>query len=129
MRTIEVLGTVCAAVAAMFLAAVCFAPAVGAGEFKKEYNYESEFYYGDDTGLEAVIRANPGLVLIQNSVVKGKWSHRDIPEWDEFKEEFPELNTEAYVKRLETKVQEYEDKIYDLEFRIMDLEMMMNEDQ
>ena len=50
MRTIEVLGTVCAAVAAMFLAAVCFAPAVGAGEFKKEYkmtvNVGPSFYWG-----------------------------------------------------------------------------------
>jgi uncharacterized membrane protein YphA (DoxX/SURF4 family) len=37
----------------------------------------------DDTALKAAIRANPGLIIIQNGIVKHKFNYRDIPEVDE----------------------------------------------
>ncbi len=38
------------------------------------------FYITDETTLKTMIRSNPGLMLIKNGVVIGKWSHNDLPE-------------------------------------------------
>ena len=34
--------------------------------------------------LKIVIRSNPGLVLIKEGVVVGKWAWRDLPTFSEF---------------------------------------------
>jgi uncharacterized membrane protein len=39
------------------------------------------FYKTDPTALKTVIRANPGLILINKGVVKAKWNWRDFPEY------------------------------------------------
>ena len=44
-----------------------------------EYN----FYHTDETTLKTIIRSNPGLLLIKDGTVIGKWSHNDLPELDE----------------------------------------------
>ena len=41
-----------------------------------EYN----FYLTDETTLKTVIRSNPGLLLIKDGTVIGKWSHNNLPE-------------------------------------------------
>lgn len=41
-----------------------------------EYN----FYLSDDTTLKTVIRSNPGLLLIKDGVIIGKWSHNSLPD-------------------------------------------------
>jgi len=56
--------------------------------FKKQNKFNSEFYYSDDTGLKAMIRANPGLILLKNGVVIKKWHFNDFPTYDEFKDKF-----------------------------------------
>ena len=43
-----------------------------------------EFLTCDQIELKIVIRSNPGLVLIKEGVVVGKWSWRDIPTFSEF---------------------------------------------
>ena len=53
-----------------------------------EYN----FYITDDITLKTVIRSNPGLLLLKDGVVIGKWSHNDLPKLD-YKSELLE-NTE-----------------------------------
>lgn len=50
-----------------------------------------EFYQADDIELKMIIRANPGLILLKNGVVLGKWNWRDVPDYEELKEEFPGL--------------------------------------
>ena len=41
------------------------------------------YYFSDKTLLKTMIRSNPGLVLIKNGVIKGKWHYNDVPSADE----------------------------------------------
>ena len=59
--------------------------------FRKGLHPEIEFYQADDVELKMVIRANPGLILLKDGVVMGKWHWRDLPDYEELKEEFPDL--------------------------------------
>ena len=48
--------------------------------FRHEYQLAIPYYFADMTVLEAVIRSNPGLVLLQEGTVLGKWHHNDVPD-------------------------------------------------
>jgi uncharacterized membrane protein YphA (DoxX/SURF4 family) len=37
------------------------------------------FFFSDDTAIKAIIRSNPGLILMRNSVVLGLWGKRMLP--------------------------------------------------
>jgi len=45
---------------------------------KAQYNLNFEMLFGDETMLKTVVRANPGIVTLQNGTVKGKWSWVDV---------------------------------------------------
>jgi len=47
--------------------------------FRHEMQLAVPFYYADATVLKAMIRANPGLVLLQEGKVLGKWPSRSLP--------------------------------------------------
>ena len=50
--------------------------------FRHENQLAIPYYFADMTVLEAIIRSNPGLWLVQDGVVKGKWHHNNIPAAD-----------------------------------------------
>ena len=52
--------------------------------FATENSAPYEFLTCDQIELKIVIRSNPGLVLIKDGVVVGKWSWRDIPTFPDF---------------------------------------------
>ena len=52
-------------------------------KFRHEVQLAAPFYYSDATVLKAVIRSNPGVLVLENGVVKGKWAHRNVPETEE----------------------------------------------
>jgi len=51
--------------------------------FRHEVNLAAPYYYGDGTVLKTILRSNPGLLLLQDGTVKGKWHHNDTPEIEE----------------------------------------------
>lgn len=53
---------------------------------REVYAIDYDVYFADDIELKAMIRSNPGLVLLNNGVVVAKWHHNDFPEVDEIKE-------------------------------------------
>jgi uncharacterized membrane protein YphA (DoxX/SURF4 family) len=59
--------------------------------FRKGLHPDIEFYQADDVELKMMIRANPGVVLLKDGVVIDKWHWRDLPDYMELKEDFPDL--------------------------------------
>lgn len=53
--------------------------------FRHEVNLAAPYYYGDGTVLKTISRSNPGMVLLQNGTVKGKWHYNDTPSIEELK--------------------------------------------
>nr|WP_317206937.1 BT_3928 family protein [Pontibacter silvestris] len=51
--------------------------------FRHEVNLAAPYYFGDGTVLKTIIRSNPGILLLQNGIVKGKWHHNDTPDIEE----------------------------------------------
>ena len=54
--------------------------------FRHEYQIPLPYYFADGTVIKAMIRANPGLMLMQDGIVLGKWHNNDIPTKDELTE-------------------------------------------
>lgn len=48
--------------------------------FRHEHQLATPYYFADATVLKTIIRSNPGLVLMQDGVVLGKWHYNDIPD-------------------------------------------------
>ncbi len=48
--------------------------------FRHEYQLAMPYFFSDATVLKAMIRSNPGVMVLENGTVKGKWHYNDIPE-------------------------------------------------
>lgn len=48
--------------------------------FLLEQELDVEYYFADDISLKAMIRSNPGLILLNDAVVIDKWHYNDWPE-------------------------------------------------
>ena len=53
--------------------------------FKYELKLDLPFYQFDEKELKTIIRSSPGLLVLKNGVIKGKWHFNDIPEVDAMK--------------------------------------------
>lgn len=47
-----------------------------------------DFYVADDIVLKTIIRANPGLMLMKDGIILGKWHYNDIPHYQIVKDEY-----------------------------------------
>jgi uncharacterized membrane protein YphA (DoxX/SURF4 family) len=47
--------------------------------FRHEYQLAVPYFFSDATVLKAMIRSNPGTILIRNGTVIGKWHYNDSP--------------------------------------------------
>lgn len=52
-------------------------------QFQKEVNLAIPYYLADATVLKAMVRSNPGIMILQNGTVKGKWHENDTPTAEE----------------------------------------------
>ncbi|GAB2773146.1 putative membrane protein YphA (DoxX/SURF4 family) [Hymenobacter luteus] len=48
--------------------------------FRHDVNLPGTYYFADATVLKSMIRSNPGFIVLQNGVVKGKFHYHDIPD-------------------------------------------------
>ena len=51
--------------------------------FRHEHQLAVPYFFSDATVLKAMIRSNPGIMVLENGIVKGKWHFNDVPTSDE----------------------------------------------
>jgi uncharacterized membrane protein YphA (DoxX/SURF4 family) len=61
-------------------------PAQQIEKFIKETDAGYEFYHTDGITLKTMIRSNPGLLLLKEGTILGKWHYRNIPHTDELRD-------------------------------------------
>ncbi len=47
--------------------------------YREVYIMDYNVYFADDTELKAMIRSNPGMILMHNGIVVAKWHYNDFP--------------------------------------------------
>jgi uncharacterized membrane protein YphA (DoxX/SURF4 family) len=57
-------------------------------EFRHRHQLGIPYYFVDGTVLKAMIRANPGIILLKDGVVLGKWHNNDVPTIDQIRGHF-----------------------------------------
>jgi hypothetical protein len=62
-----------------------------AAKFKELHGLDTDFFFADDVTLMAMIRSNPGLILMKNGVVLDKWHFNDVPAFEDILENYPSL--------------------------------------
>jgi hypothetical protein len=55
-------------------------------DFRKSIGADYPFWRGDDIMLKTIIRSNPGVVLMKDGVILGKWHHSRLPAFEEMGE-------------------------------------------
>ncbi len=54
--------------------------------FRHDLQLAMPYYYADATVLKTMIRSNPGIMLLSEGTVLGKWHHNDVPTVEEINE-------------------------------------------
>lgn len=60
-------------------------PSESIDAFRHEYQLAFPYLQGDEKVLKTVVRSNPGLLLVQDGFIKGKWSAKEVPSIEEIK--------------------------------------------
>ena len=47
--------------------------------FLSDHQIDIPFFYADATVLKAMIRSSPGIMLLNDGTVYGKWHYNDVP--------------------------------------------------
>lgn len=55
-------------------------------EFRHNLQTPYPFYLSDEIELKTMVRSNPGLLLLQEGKILGKWAHRNIPSFEELEQ-------------------------------------------
>ena len=57
-------------------------------QLRSRHGSLNEVYYGDALEIKTIVRFNPGLIWLDNGLVKGKWSAIDFPQGKKLNELF-----------------------------------------
>lgn len=57
-------------------------------EFRHQHQNAFPYYSNDATSLKTIIRSNPGLVMMKDTVVTGMWHHNDFPTFEDVKRDY-----------------------------------------
>ncbi|MBS1526906.1 MAG: DoxX family protein [Bacteroidetes bacterium] len=64
------------------------APAEDAEAFSKAHRLAMEIFYADEVPLKTMVRANPGVLLLKNGTILGKWHYHNVPSYDNLVKEY-----------------------------------------
>ncbi|MEX8548043.1 MAG: BT_3928 family protein [Mucilaginibacter sp.] len=56
--------------------------------FSKAHKLFMEIFYADGVPLKTMVRANPGVLLLKNGTVIGKWHYHNLPGYDELVDKY-----------------------------------------
>ena len=59
--------------------------------FKQKYDFDATFLSIDGIEVKIIVRSNPGLVLLQNGVIRDKWPSRSVEDFEDIYMEY--INT------------------------------------
>ncbi len=76
----EIRGLISGTDTQMEVIAFTSADAASFENFRHEYQLAVPYFFVDATVLKAMIRSNPGIILVKEGTVLGKWHHNDVPE-------------------------------------------------
>jgi hypothetical protein len=57
--------------------------------FQQTQNFKLPYAYADATVIKTMIRSNPGIILLSDGVVLGKWHYNDVPSKEDILELLP----------------------------------------
>ena len=56
--------------------------------FSKKHKLFMEIFYADGVPLKTIVRANPGVLLMKNGTVIGKWHYHNLPKYEELVDKY-----------------------------------------
>ena len=57
-------------------------------QLRQKYGFLYEVYYADELEIKPIVRFNPGLIWLDNGLVKDKWSAVDFPQGEKLEKIF-----------------------------------------
>ncbi|MGM0635296.1 MAG: BT_3928 family protein [Bacteroidota bacterium] len=51
-------------------------------ELKNKHQLDIDFYFADETAIKTIVRSNPGIVVLEDGVIKQKWHWNDTDKTD-----------------------------------------------
>lgn len=63
-------------------------PVPDAQAFVKQHHLISEVFFADGVPIKEMVRANPGILLIKNGTVIGKWHYHTMPVYDQLVKQY-----------------------------------------
>lgn len=60
----------------------------GLDDFRHKHQLSFDFYQSDERIIKTMVRSNPGLILLHNGVVVGKWHINSLPNYSEIADQY-----------------------------------------